>query len=233
MRYTKQATFSTLALMAAGGLLALYASRDRSPQLVRTLQDLVPHDMELHENRATAATAAVAAVTALAVGGYFLSRRLRQAPAISHTVEESIEVDVPVSTAYNQWTQFESFPQFMASVQSVEQLDDTHLRWRAVVGGKVKQWEAEITEQIPDERIAWRSISGVPNDGVVTFQTIGDARTRVMLRMNYLPETAVEKVGDAVGATKLTAKGNLKKFKTLLEARGHETGGWRGTVPQR
>jgi uncharacterized membrane protein len=235
MRYTKQATLSTLGLMALGGVLALYASRSRTPRLVHSVQELVPHDLEMDAHLGTAAVAGVAAVAALAAGGYFLSRGrgLRQGPSISHSVEESIEVDVPVSTAYNQWTQFESFPQFMASVQSVEQLDDTHLRWRAVVGGKVKEWEAEITEQIPDERIAWRSISGVPNDGVVTFQKVGDARSRVALRMNYTPETTVEKVGDAVGATKLTAKGNLKKFKTLLEARGHETGGWRGTVPQR
>lgn len=234
MRYTKQATVSTLALMAAGGLLALYASRDRSPRLVRSMQDMVPHDVEVHTNLGTAAVAAVAAVAALAAGGYFWSRGLRQAPAGTlHTVEEFVDVDVPISTAYNQWTQFESFPQFMPTVESVEQLDDTHLRWRAMVGGKVKEWEAEITEQIPDERIAWRSTSGVPNAGVVTFHKIGDARTRIRLQMDYTPETAVEKVGDAVGATKLTAKGNLKKFKTLLESRGHETGGWRGTVPQR
>jgi uncharacterized membrane protein len=145
-------------------------------------------------------------------------------------VHESVELDVPVNTAYNQWTQFEEFPKFMATVQSVEQLDDTHLRWRAIVGGKVKEWIAEITEQIPDERIAWRSTGGVQNSGVVAFQRISDSRTRVTLDMEYRPETVVEQMGDASGAVKLTTKGNLMRFKKLLESRGHETGAWRGTV---
>ena len=143
-------------------------------------------------------------------------------------IEEGIEVNVPVRTAYNQWTQFEEFPHFMEGVERVEQIDDKTLRWRANVGGVVREWTAEITEQIPDERIAWRSTSGVPNGGVVTFHKIGENRTRVMLQMDYTPQTAVEKAGDALGATKLTAKGNLKKFKALLESRGHETGAWRG-----
>jgi len=139
---------------------------------------------------------------------------------------------VPVSTAYNQWTQFEDFPKFMATVQEVKQIDDTHLHWRALVGGKVKEWDSEITEQIPDKRIAWRSINGAPNSGVVTFHKISDNRCRVMLQMDYTPEGVVERVGDAVGAVKLTTKGNLKKFKSLLESRGHESGAWRGTVAE-
>ncbi|TFY99463.1 SRPBCC family protein [Ramlibacter henchirensis] len=148
------------------------------------------------------------------------------------TVEESIDLNVPVSTAYNQWTQFEQFPRFMTSVEQVKQVDDTHLHWRAVVAGKVKEWDAEITEQIPDERIAWRSTDGVTNAGVVTFHKIADNRTRVMLQMDYQPETAAEKVGDALGGVKLTTKGNLKRFKQLVEERGQETGAWRGTVTQ-
>lgn len=230
MRYdTRKAAVPTLAtLLTAGGLLALYARRDRSPRLVRTLRDAA-HDIEL-PSRTTGGS--VAAVAALAAGAWWLSSRLRQGPGRANTVEESIEVEVPVRTAYNQWTQFESFPQFMASVESVEQIDDTHLRWRAVVGGVTKEWTAEITEQIPDERIAWRSTGGVPNAGVVTFHKITDGRTRIMLQMDYTPQTAVEKAGDALGATKLTAKGNLKKFKALLESRGHETGAWRGEVAQ-
>ena len=230
MRYdVKQATFPTLAaLLAAGGLAALYARRDRSPRLVRTLRDAA-HDIEL-PSRTTGGS--IAAVAALAAGAWWLSSQLRQGPGESKTVEESIEVDVPVHTAYNQWTQFETVPQFMASVESVQQIDDTHLRWRAVVGGVTKEWTAEITEQIPDERIAWRSTGGVPNAGVVTFHKIGESRTRIMLQMDYTPQSAVEKAGDAVGATKLTAKGNLKKFKALLESRGQETGAWRGEVTQ-
>ncbi len=119
----------------------------------------------------------------------------------------------------------------MATVQEVRQVDDTHLHWKAIVGGKVTEWDAEITEQVPDERIAWRSTTGPTNAGVVTFHRIGDNRTRVMLQMDYEPQTLVEKVGDAVGGVKLTAKGNLKKFKALVEQRGTETGAWRGTVP--
>jgi uncharacterized membrane protein len=227
MRYARQATLSTLAAAFAGGLLALYSRRDTSPRIVRTMRHAV-HDVDLPGR----VVGAMAVSAAFAAGAYLLSRQLRRGPGESYTVEESVEVDVPVRTAYNQWTQFESFPQFMASVKSVEQVDDTHLRWCALVGGKLKEWEAEITEQIPDERIAWRSTSGVPNSGVVTFHKINEGRTRIMLQMDYTPETLVEKAGDVVGATKLTAKGNLKKFKALLESRGQETGAWRGSVPQ-
>jgi uncharacterized membrane protein len=166
-----------------------------------------------------------------AVGGYLMWNQYQKGSSgLSKTVEQSIDLEVPVSTAYNQWTQFEEFPKFMASVEQVNQVDDTHLHWRANVAGKTKEWDAEITEQIPDQRIAWRSTSGVPNGGVVTFHKLGDNRTRVMLQMDYQPETLAEKVGDAVGGVKLTAKGNLKRFKQLVESRGVETGAWRGTV---
>jgi uncharacterized membrane protein len=146
------------------------------------------------------------------------------------SVHETIELNVPLRTAYNQWTQFEEFPRFMESVEEVKQIDDTHLHWRATVAGKPKEWDAEITEQIPDERISWRSIGGVQNAGSVTFRSAGANRTRVKLEMDYDPQSIDEKVGDAVGAVKLAAKGNLKRFKKLVEARGVETGGWRGTV---
>jgi len=151
---------------------------------------------------------------------------------VMSNIEQSIDVGVPVRTAYDQWTQFEQFPQFMATVEQVNQVDDTHLHWRANVAGKMKEWDAEITEQIPDKRIAWRSTSGPHNAGVVTFHKVGENRTRVMLQMDYAPETVGEKVGDAIGGVKLTTKGNLKRFKELLEQRGTETGAWRGTVPQ-
>lgn len=171
---------------------------------------------------------AIAAVTA---GGVLLMNRMKKRGGDVSTTRASAVVDVPVSVAYNQWTQFEQFPQFMASVEEVKQLSDTRLLWRANVAGKTKEWEAEITEQVPDRRIAWRSTSGVANEGIVTFEEAGEGKTRVTLEMSYLPETFAEEVGDAFGAVKLQAKQNLMKFKSLLEARGSETGAWRGTVP--
>jgi uncharacterized membrane protein len=173
-------------------------------------------------------------VAALAVGGYLLSKQMNKThgSGSESSVEETIMVNVPVSTAYNQWTQFEEFPRFMDSVQEVRQLDDTHLHWKASVAGKMKEWDAEITEQIPDQRIAWRSTGGPRNSGVVTFHRVSDSKTRVVLHMDYEPESAAEKLGDAVGAVKLTARGNLQRFKDLIEGRGVETGAWRGTVTQ-
>jgi uncharacterized membrane protein len=173
----------------------------------------------------------LATVTALAVGGWLLSKQLKSRGTGS-MVEQSITVDVPVSTAYNQFTQFEEFPRFMETVEQVSQLDDTHLHWRASVAGKMKEWDAEITEQIPDQRIAWRSTSGVPNSGVVTFEKVGENKTRVCMQMSYEPESADESIGAALGGVKMTARSNLKKFKELVEARGVETGAWRGEVVQ-
>ncbi|CAN5346307.1 SRPBCC family protein [soil metagenome] len=175
----------------------------------------------------------IVAIAALAVGGVLLSKQLKKTGAGGKsTVEESIEVDVPVKTAYNQWTQFEDFPKFMNSVHEVRQLDDKHLHWRADVGGKEKEWDAEITEQIPDQRIAWRSTSGVPNGGVVSFHKISDGTTRIMLQMDYQPQGVMEQLGAAVGTVNMETRSNLRRFKDLLEERGRETGAWRGTVPQ-
>jgi len=148
------------------------------------------------------------------------------------TVEKSIEVNVPVSTAYNQWTQFEDFPKFMEGVEEVRQLDDTHLHWCANVGGKRKEWQAEITEQIPDQRIAWRSTTGAPNAGVVTFHHIDANTTRIMVQMDYDPEGVTENVGDALGVFSHRVEGDLERFKEFLESRGQETGAWRGNVQQ-
>ncbi len=148
------------------------------------------------------------------------------------TVEKSIEVNVPVNTAYNQWTQFEDFPKFMEGITEVRQIDDTHLHWRAEIGGKEKEWDAEITEQIPDKRIAWRSTSGAANGGAVTFHKVADDTTRIMVQMDYDPEGVVENVGDAVGVFTRRVKGDLERFKDFIEARGQETGAWRGSVEQ-
>ena len=146
------------------------------------------------------------------------------------TIEKSIDVHVPVRTAYNQWTQFEEFPRFMEGVREVRQLDDRRLAWCAEVGGKEKRWEAEITEQIPDARIAWRSRAGAENGGVVTFHRIDDDTTRVMLQLDYDPEGVVENVGDALGVASARVRGDLERFKEFIEQRGRETGAWRGSI---
>ena len=148
------------------------------------------------------------------------------------TIEKSIEVEVPVRTAYNQWTQFEEFPKFMEGVREVRQVDDKRLHWKAEIGGKEQEWFAEITEQIPDERIAWTSRSGAPNAGVVTFHRLADSRTRIMLQLDYEPHGAVENVGDAVGVVSRRVAGDLERFKDFIEARGRETGAWRGEIRQ-
>lgn len=175
----------------------------------------------------------VVTVAALAVGGVILSKKFKnKGSGMDSSIVETIEINVPVSTAYNQWTQFEDFPQFMASVHSIRQLDDKHLHWKANVAGEEKEWDVEITEQIPDKRIAWRSTTGVPNGGVVTFHKISDNVTRVALQMDYQPEGALEQLGDALGAVRMETRGNLQKFKEMLEKRGSETGGWRGSITQ-
>ena len=146
------------------------------------------------------------------------------------SIEKSIDVNVPVRTAYNQWTQFEQFPQFMEGVHEVQQIDDKRLHWRAKVGGKEEEWYAEIVEQIPDQRISWRSTTGATNAGTVTFQPLGANRTRVMLKLEYEPEGVVENVGDALGFVSRRVEGDLERFKKFIESRGTETGAWRGEI---
>jgi uncharacterized membrane protein len=146
------------------------------------------------------------------------------------TVEHSIDVDVPVSVAYNQWTQFEEFPRFMDAVDEVRQIDATHLHWTARVAGRRKEWDAEITEQTPDQRIAWTSQTGARNAGVVTFHRIDDNTTRVMLQLDVEPEGVVETAGTAVGVFEREVAGDLERFKDFIESRGQPTGAWRGTV---
>jgi uncharacterized membrane protein len=148
------------------------------------------------------------------------------------TIEESIEVEVPVSTAYNQWTQFESFPAFMDGIERVEQTDDTHLRWTAEVGGEERAWTAEITEQHPDHRVAWRAVDQPGPNGVVTFHKIDDVSTKVMVQMEYDPEGLKQSVGSALGFDSHRVKGDLESFKDYIESRGQETGAWRGNVEE-
>ena len=146
------------------------------------------------------------------------------------TIEESIEVQVPLSTAYNQWTQFEEFPQFMEGVERVTQLDDTRLHWVVEIAGTEREWDAEIVDQQPDRRIAWRSLDGAGNGGIVTFEPTGEAATRVHLQMEFSPEGLAETVGDKLGFVSKQAEGDLKRFKSFVENRGTETGAWRGRV---
>jgi uncharacterized membrane protein len=148
------------------------------------------------------------------------------------TIEQSIELDVPVSTAYNQRTQFEEFPKFMEGVEEVRQTDDRHMHWVAEFGGTRHEWDAEITEQLPDERVAWRNTDGKENAGVVTFHHLDDRHSRVMVQMDFVPEGIKEKIGDALGAPDRRVKGDLQRFKEMIEARGSETGAWRGEVPR-
>ncbi len=148
------------------------------------------------------------------------------------SIEQSVEVNVPVRTAYNQWTQFEDFPHFMEGVKEVKQLDDTTLHWTAEIAGQEREWDAKITEQTPDQRIAWTDIGGATNAGVVTFHKIDDNKTKVMLQIEFEPEGALETIGDALGFVKTRTKGDLERFKGFIESRGSETGAWRGEVEQ-
>ena len=129
------------------------------------------------------------------------------------SVEESIDVEVPVRTANNQWTQFEDFPTFMEGVEVVQQQDDTHLHWKASIGGKEREWDAEITEQIPDERVAWKAVEGKANAGVVTFHRLDEGRSRVTVQMDWEPEGPVESAGSAVGLDSRRVKDDLERFR--------------------
>jgi uncharacterized membrane protein len=145
-------------------------------------------------------------------------------------VEQSIIVNQSLSVVYDQWTQFEDFPQFMEGVKTVRQLDEKNLHWEADIGGKFETWDAEIFEQIPDKRIAWRSISGAQNSGVVNFDPISVRETKVTVSLSYEPQGAMENLGSALGVVNARVRGDLKRFKTFIEARGTPTGAWRGEI---
>lgn len=145
-------------------------------------------------------------------------------------IQKEITCDVPVRVAYDQWTQFESFPRFMEGVKEVVQLDEKTLRWRAEIGGKEEEWEAEITEQVADRHVAWRSTTGAPNAGSVMFQPLSPTQCRVALELSYEPRSATEKVGDALGVLDRRVDGDLKRFKEFIEDRQAPTGAWRGEI---
>ena len=145
-------------------------------------------------------------------------------------IEDSIEVDVPIRTVYNQWTQFEEFPRFMTGVKEVRQLDPSHVHWHAEIWGRDEEWDAEVTEQVPDQRISWKSLSGPANAGTVRFESIAPQSTRVHLTMAYEPKGVVEHAGDALGIFSSRVQRTVEEFKKFIEARGTESGGWRGRI---
>ena len=148
-------------------------------------------------------------------------------------VQESVDVHVPVRTAYDQWTQFESFPQFMEGVEKITQLDDRHSHWVTKIGGVRREFDTEITEQHPDERVAWKSTGGdTKHAGVVTFHRLDDENTRVTVQLDWEPEGLVEKAGSALNVDDRQVKADTKRFKKFIEERGTETGAWRGDVPR-
>jgi uncharacterized membrane protein len=146
------------------------------------------------------------------------------------TVTESVDVEVPVRTAYNQWTQFEEFPQFMEGVTEIRQLDDTTTHWKTNIDGVKREFDARITEQLPDERVAWTTTEGSRQAGVVTFHRLDDTHTRVTCQLEFEPDGIIEKAGDKLGVVDRRVKGDLNRFKQFIEGRGAETGAWRGTV---
>jgi uncharacterized membrane protein len=146
------------------------------------------------------------------------------------TIEQSIEVEVPVTTAYNQWTQFEDFPSFMEGVKEVRQIDDTQLHWVVEHNGQRHEFDAEITEQRPDERVAWQTTDGKSHAGVVTFHRLDDSRSKVMVQMDWEPEGMLESLGAVLGSDDRRVKDDLQRFKEMIERRGTETGAWRGRV---
>jgi uncharacterized membrane protein len=148
-------------------------------------------------------------------------------------VREAVEVGVPVSTAYNQWTQFEEFPKFMENVDSAQQVDDKRLKWAGSIGGKQVEWLSEIVEQTPDERIAWRALDEKGVSGEVDFEPIGPDRTRIEVKLTWEPDGVLETLGAKVGADELGVKRDLDNFKRMIELRGAETGAWRGEVGDR
>ncbi|MEU6061207.1 SRPBCC family protein [Streptomyces sp. NPDC047097] len=147
------------------------------------------------------------------------------------TVKETIEVDVPVHTAYNQWTMFEEFPRFMEGVDEIRQIDDRHNHWKTSIGGVHREFDTEIVDQLPDERVAWRTVAGdTRQKGVVTFRKVDERHTRVELVMDVEPSGMAEKAADAVGILDRRVKGDMRRFKDYIETQGGESGGWRGRI---
>jgi uncharacterized membrane protein len=213
-------------------------NKDTSKQIGRIAYELAEVGRRVAETkpRRRAGVRGAIAVTALGAAGVVGVRKLReQKPDLVSfggpvTIQESVDVEVPLSTAYNQWTQFEQFPNFMEGIDEVRQLDDTRLHWVANVRGRRREWDAKITEQRPDERVAWTSTSGTLNAGVVTFHRLSDTSTRIMVQIDYEPADTLEAAAGLAGAVRRRVRRDLERFKEMIESRGRETGAWRGTV---
>ena len=216
--------------------------RDTGSTLMDTGQELLENaqqqlddarirvDKEMRKRRRKSRTARIGRLAVIAVpvavGGAIVVRRMRSATVI----EQPIDVAVPVRVAYDQWTQFEEFPTFMDGVEDVRQIDDTHLHWSASVAGQRREWDARIIEQIPDSRIAWESVAGTPNGGVVAFHPIAENRTKIVVAMDHRPERISDVVGTVLGLPQRRVRRDLERFRDLVEQRGAATGAWRGEV---
>ena len=222
-------------LLAATGLAGL-AWRLANDSQLRAQMNQIAEDLTQFKTRAERARARrrrrrvlTGIVGSGAAAGAAVAYARSRGPV---SIEESVEVHVPVETVYNQWTQFEDFPRFMEGIDEVRQLDDTHLQWVASSGGGRREWNAEISEQRPDERVAWHATSGKRNAGVVTFHRLGDERSKVMVQLDFEPEGFRETAGSMLGLDRRRIKGDLERFADLMEEGSVEGGAWRGTVEQ-
>jgi len=220
---------------AAGRLAADQRLRRELRQMTQNLQRALTRAEKKRSHRlrnviVLAGAGGVAAVAVPRARRWLSGGALGRRGNTPRTIEESIEVGVPVSTAYNQWTQFEDFPLFMEGVDHVQQLDDTRLHWAATIAGKQAEWDAKILEQHPDKQISWISEDGKKTRGTVTFEEFGPSRTLIRLSMSYQAEGLPEAVGSAAGLDVRRVRGDLQRFKELVESRGVETGAWRGEV---
>jgi uncharacterized membrane protein/CBS domain-containing protein len=195
-------------------------------RLIRSLSELPPNNRS--KGRRGPSLKALIVVGGVTGAAIILARRVQRGGL--NAVETVRELDVPVRTAYDQWTQFEDFPQFMEGVEEVKQLDDTRLHWVAEVGGRRTEWDAKIVDQVPDERISWTAVSGKRNAGEVRFEPLGPNRSKVHVRMEYEPEGVIESVGGALGLPQRRVKADLDRFRELIERRGSASGAWRGSV---
>jgi uncharacterized membrane protein len=211
-------------------LVGIISAADIARHLPRRKSGELMQEISKPQRRGPMSQLARVALVAAAVAGagYFLRKRRSGKPG---SIRQSTVVKVPVRSAYDQWTQFEEFPSFMSGVEQVQQLDDRRLHWRGKVAGKVRDWDATITEQVPDQRIAWPATSGKRNDGIVRFESLGNDSTRVEVEMAFEPEGVAEHVGSAIGLPERRVKGDLERFRELIEKRGGQpSGAWRGEV---
>ena len=231
MRAKQRVTARFGIIAALSRLAADEELRDEARQMTRNLQNAWARLEQKRSHRVRNTMLMLLGVGGAAAAAAKLPKKLLTSVTTTpRTVEADIEVDVPISTAYNQWTQFEEFPQFMDGVDEVRQLDDTLLHWVANVSGKRAEWDAKILEQHPDEQISWITEDGKKTRGTVTFEPVGDSRTRVQLSMSYQAEGIGEAVGSAAGLDTRRVRGDLERFKTLIEERGSESGAWRGEI---